>query len=90
MKGDYSRKLPKYLLYLSNNGYNKAICACTTTKIGTINAVNAYHNRPIPKTIESNYSLRKIVNTNDAIYILKLPIKKIKPPFPQGAVINIQ
>lgn len=52
-------------------GCIKAVCACTTTKVGTINAVNAYKNRPIPKTTASNYSLQRIVNTNDAIDILK-------------------
>jgi len=70
-QGDYSRELPKYLSYLSNNGCIKAVCACTTDKKGTINAVNAYRNIPIPpKSKESNDFLQRIVNTNDALHIL--------------------
>lgn len=70
-QGDYIRELPKHLSYLRNNGCIKAVCACTTDKEGTINAVNAYRNIPIsPKSIETNYSLQRIVNTNDALHIL--------------------
>lgn len=70
-QGDYIRELPKHLSYLRNNGCIKAVCACTTDKEGTINAVNAYKNTPIfIEGKESSYSLHRIVNTSNALHIL--------------------
>lgn len=70
-QGDYVRELPKHLSYLRNNGCIKAVCACTTDKEGTINAVHAYKNTQIfIESKESSYSLQRIVNTNHALHIL--------------------
>ena len=71
-QGDYSRELPKYLTYLNTNGCVKTICACTNSKVGTLNAINVYSNTKVNKTIDTIYRTQRITNTIDAVNLKTL------------------